>query len=495
MGAPRKSLVVEAEEKKMKALDYLEEPRVLNTYRRVNQFRPKMREAYQTIQIAETAEAIIAAGGENGSLGFPANWKALQLLEGALQEAYIANTEPFWRASNHREPEVADVDALRGVRNTDVFKALGLPISSDFAGLRSALRGYLAVRVPMRPEYFLREAELDLVGKKIPGFFPTPAETCERLIGYLTFPNDARVLDPSAGSGRFLEAVRDNWEIVGDACEWNTTLRQLLEKKGFPILGDDALSLEGQWDRILMNPPFEKGADIEHVEYAFERNLAPGGSLLAIMSESAFISVKKPVTRFWETMRPFCVLEERLPAGTFEESGTGVNARFCIFEKPEVDDEPKTAEKPALAAAGTEAQRSMPGAQAKASEAINASGGSSTPLPAVAARSAWSSADWSPRGKKSGKRDALTMNLFGSLDEGSPVTGNRSPVTGDETAADAMADAVIAAYPEVRIDTPEFHRFLLYACGATLRNFAENFRAAKTQAEAMALLALNKHSC
>src|SRR3546814_16038496 len=41
--------------------------------------------------------------------------------------------------------------------------------------------------------------------------------------------------------------------------------------------------LIGSFDRIIMNPPFDRGRDIDHVNHAIEF-LAPGGILVAIMS-------------------------------------------------------------------------------------------------------------------------------------------------------------------------------------------------------------------
>jgi hypothetical protein len=46
-----------------------------------------------------------------------------------------------------------------------------------------------------------------------------------------------------------------------------------------------------------MNPPFEKGQDIEHVRHAYDQ-LKPGGRVVAIMSEGPFFRSDKKATEF-----------------------------------------------------------------------------------------------------------------------------------------------------------------------------------------------------
>ena len=61
-----------------------------------------------------------------------------------------------------------------------------------------------------------------------------------------------------------------------------------MQAQGFALVGDDFLSYAPtgvRYDRIVMNPPFEKRQDTRHIDHALDL-LAPGGRLVAIASGS-----------------------------------------------------------------------------------------------------------------------------------------------------------------------------------------------------------------
>jgi len=97
---------------------------------------------------------------------------------------------------------------------------------------------------------------------------------------------------------------------------------------------------EGQYDRILMNPPFSDGRDIAHVRHAFDL-LKPGGRLVAIMGEGAFFQSNKRATEFREWLEEVGGTEEKLPDGAFTDPSlpvtTGVAARMVVIERPPSD--------------------------------------------------------------------------------------------------------------------------------------------------------------
>jgi 16S rRNA G1207 methylase RsmC len=79
------------------------------------------------------------------------------------------------------------------------------------------------------------------------------------------------------------------------------------------------LELE-MFDRILMNPPFDHGSDIVHIQHA-RKFLKPGGRLVAICAGGPKqAEILKPLSNFWE----------ELPAGTFE--GTQVRSVLLVIE-------------------------------------------------------------------------------------------------------------------------------------------------------------------
>ena len=105
-----------------------------------------------------------------------------------------------------------------------------------------------------------------------------------------------------------------------------------VRQRGFR--GNDA----GGYDRILMNPPFSEGRDIQHVRHAFDL-LKPGGRLVALMGESAFTNQNKRAAEFREWLESVGGTEEKLAEGTFNDPSlpvnTGANARMVVIEKPE----------------------------------------------------------------------------------------------------------------------------------------------------------------
>ncbi|MDE2019827.1 MAG: methyltransferase [Patescibacteria group bacterium] len=78
----------------------------------------------------------------------------------------------------------------------------------------------------------------------------------------------------------------------------------------------------GRFDKIIMNPPFSDGADIKHILHA-RTFLNPGGLLVAICANGP---------RQQEALKPIAESWEDLPAGSFKESGTGVNAALLTIK-------------------------------------------------------------------------------------------------------------------------------------------------------------------
>ncbi|MBT3196238.1 MAG: PLxRFG domain-containing protein [Gammaproteobacteria bacterium] len=304
--------------------------------------------------------------------------------------------------------------------------------------LREALREYFSYRSEAPQADPIKQAERDLVGRKIEGYFPTPAPVVERMLEEADIEPGMKILEPSAGKGNIADALKeagaevDTIEPVGD-------LRTILEAKGHTVTGydlmehgvlpekqraemaglvkkieqsgkkldklhqaqqkrthDGAMSRartttynadtsnkaqhlkdtqghlgalireaqrngsvvpesfvgaadisadfneDGKYDpikaigyhRIVMNPPFEKGQDIEHVRHAHSL-LKPGGRVVAIMSEGPFFRKDKKAIAFREWLEDLGGTSEQLPEGSFKESNTGVNTRLVVIDKPE----------------------------------------------------------------------------------------------------------------------------------------------------------------
>lgn len=162
--------------------------------------------------------------------------------------------------------------------------------------------------------------------------FPTPREVAEEAVALANIQPGDEVLEPSAGLGALLGAMGGkmfghNPERGGvTAVEINPRLADRLRIE-FPltkvICGDFLEMAAGAhaFDVILMNPPFENGADIRHIQHAL-RFLKPGGRIVAICANGPRQQARlKPVAKSWR----------ELEAGTF--AGTGVRAALIVIER------------------------------------------------------------------------------------------------------------------------------------------------------------------
>ncbi len=66
---------------------------------------------------------------------------------------------------------------------------------------------------------------------------------------------------------------------------------------------------------------------------AYEHWLAPGGRLVAVMSQAFTYHQQRKAEAFRELVEQVGTWEH-LPAGSFKESGTGVAAVIVVLEKP-----------------------------------------------------------------------------------------------------------------------------------------------------------------
>lgn len=224
-----------------------------------------------------------------------------------------------------------------GELSTDIanFRALKRMYGDDPAAFMSA---YLGVRSGAKQKQLspLEKARRELIGAKIPGFFETPEAVARRMAEMAAIEPGDRVLEPNGGLGRLASQAA---AIVGkagvDVVEINYTLREALRADGYNIVSDDFTEYtpEKPYDVILMNPPFEKRQDAEHVQRAYSM-LAPGGRLVAIMGEGVFFGSDTKAQDFRVFLEENDGTSEKLPEGTFKESGTGTNTRLVLIEKP-----------------------------------------------------------------------------------------------------------------------------------------------------------------
>jgi hypothetical protein len=166
------------------------------------------------------------------------------------------------------------------------------------------------------------------------GFFPTPGPIVARLIDAAEIEPRMHCLEPSAGQGAIAEAIAKivepdqltTVELLHENCV-------ILRAKGFAPWQQDFLTTDfaTRYERIVMNPPFSRQQDIDHVRHAFTAFLMPGGRLVSVMSMSFTFRTDKKSVAFRELVEQYGQWEE-LPDEAFKESGTMVRTAMVVLD-------------------------------------------------------------------------------------------------------------------------------------------------------------------
>jgi 16S rRNA G1207 methylase RsmC len=130
------------------------------------------------------------------------------------------------------------------------------------------------------------------------------------------------VLEPSAGEGALAHIAVSEYAGIVDCHEIDAKRVAVLRScETFVVNQGDFLEAVPTpvYDRVVMNPPFAKRADIRHVTHA-RKFLKPDGKLVAIMSAGVAFREDALAREF----RDQCETIEPLPEGAFKESGTAV---------------------------------------------------------------------------------------------------------------------------------------------------------------------------
>lgn len=171
----------------------------------------------------------------------------------------------------------------------------------------------------------------------IPGFFPTPAPLIDRMLDAADVYAGMKCLEPSAGKGDIADALRSVSAVV-ECCEVNGALREILTVKGHSVIRHDFTGLEpsGRYDRIVANPPFERGQDRDHIRRMWD-HLADGGRIVSLCSAGPFYRQHKADAEFREWLDSVSATVEDVEPGAFAGSDafrqTGVSVKLIIIDK------------------------------------------------------------------------------------------------------------------------------------------------------------------
>lgn len=211
----------------------------------------------------------------------------------------------------------------------------------------ATLASALAARAPEVREYVrpeptaaelrakeLREAvKTGVVVAVAPQLFPTPRELAARMIEEANIQPWGLTLEPSAGTGRLVDAAFSaavHVRIVAVENEPGMARALRAGNKCEDVICADFMTWDtsARFDRVVMNPPFANGQDIAHIRRAFDL-LKPGGRLVAICAGGP-----RQAAQLLPWVESLGGTWEPLPAGTFKESGTNVSSVLLVVDHP-----------------------------------------------------------------------------------------------------------------------------------------------------------------
>ena len=163
-------------------------------------------------------------------------------------------------------------------------------------------------------------------------FFETPGPLAARMAEMADIKPTDDILEPSAGRGAIATALRKYQFRSLTMFELSRENYAFLCGMGLgtPLFGDFLKEDCGgfKFDKIVMNPPFSRLQDCDHVTHAYSMLRTPG-LLVAIMSEGTFFR-ETAKARSFRALNPW---SERLPEGTFKQSGTMANSRLVRLSR------------------------------------------------------------------------------------------------------------------------------------------------------------------
>lgn len=152
-------------------------------------------------------------------------------------------------------------------------------------------------------------------------YYPTPAEAAARLVKSAYLKTGFSVLEPSAGCGRLMDALKHESDerflkLRVTGVEYHGGRADEARAKGHHVQTANFLQIAPQriFDAVVMNPPFAGRHYLKHIHHALKFLKAEGGHLVAILPASAWYDHGELDGGEWED----------LPTGSFSESGTNV---------------------------------------------------------------------------------------------------------------------------------------------------------------------------
>lgn len=139
-------------------------------------------------------------------------------------------------------------------------------------------------------------------------FYPTPPDIIEKMLDGLDFRMTQTILEPSAGKGNIVDALKQKIEQNNLSCRYDRlkfdmpdidcieadqNLCHILKGKGYRVVHDDFLTYETmkEYHAIIINPPFSDGC--KHLLKALRMQERNGGIVICLLNAE---TLKNPYT-------------------------------------------------------------------------------------------------------------------------------------------------------------------------------------------------------
>jgi type I restriction-modification system DNA methylase subunit len=167
------------------------------------------------------------------------------------------------------------------------------------------------------------------------GQFDTPLELAEYIVECASVEEGEDVLEPSCGIGNIVKAaINRGGKVFGIEIDDARSRKTIDENPNMVgVMTADFLEHSPTkllYDVVVMNPPFAKQNDIDHVIHAFNF-LKPGGRLVSIMSAGIAFRENKKTKEFREFLAQHKGTITPLPEKSFSNSGTNVNTVLIVM--------------------------------------------------------------------------------------------------------------------------------------------------------------------
>ncbi|MBC2887265.1 DUF4942 domain-containing protein [Ochrobactrum sp. CM-21-5] len=261
-------------------------------------------------------------------------FQAIRAAHDAGEDAVLDGRKVAWK-DRYREGEHQTFDRGITVRvfgngNAHVFFA-----PETLRDINMALAEFYGEVLPDAEEEDTRPRQSTAVSKDLQ-FYWTPHEVIDRALEFACVynlkewssnpPEPSRILEPSCGDGRIMDAIRARGHQVF-GIEYHAGRAAEARAKGHSVLTANFLEQPAQpeFDIVVMNPPFYGRHYVKHVRHAL-RFLKLGGTLVSILPATAHYDHKE-LEGEWRD----------LPVASFAEAGTNVPTGLLKIRIPAND--------------------------------------------------------------------------------------------------------------------------------------------------------------